>query len=170
MNRGFHHEGRVISIEGGARGERGDKGERGAKGGARGERGDKGERGYIEVEMEVQEACSGCQAKAYCGTVNGGERRVLRIEATDRSFEVGEKVEVEISYGMGFLAVMMAYILPLVLFVAVLSVCVAAGLDELFAVGLTLLAMVIYYTLLYIYRRRLERSITFSVRKKDTNI
>ncbi len=80
-------------------------------------------------------------------------------------FEKGETVEVVTEQAMGIKAVVWAYVLPFLSVMTALLVLLQAGAGELVS-GLTSLGILaLYYCVLYLLRHRLEKEITFKVRK-----
>lgn len=67
---------------------------------------------------------------------------------------------------MGFKAVWIAYVLPLLILVTDILVCSAAGAGEIFS-GLSALGCVgIYYLIIYLLRGKLKNEYTFYLKKK----
>lgn len=121
--------------------------------------------GRVEAEMEVSGACGSCKAKAVCG---GGENQLRRISAYTSHpevYKVGDKVTISIEQIMGYKAIVLSYIVPLVVMLATLALThgrygdLVAGLSALGACAL-------YFIILAFFRKRLEKVIVFSVRNK----
>ncbi len=130
------------------------------------------ESGVLLISMRSATACEGCHAKGSCTVVGGGEERIMRIEREGaegaegaESYCVGDMVEVGIEYRVGFMAVFVAYILPLLLFVAVIAGLVLGGVDQGLAALGAFVVTAIYYIGVYIFKDRFERVVRFSVRK-----
>lgn len=119
------------------------------------------------VKIVQAEACSGCHARAMCQSQAGTEKIVGCVPADnkDSQFETGDRVEIEITPRMGWLAVLLAYIMPFVLILISLAVLSAVGLNE-WQAGLCSLAIGgVWFVVLYGFRNRIERKFDFRIRK-----
>ncbi len=140
---GFRHNGEVVSLE------KGD---------------------VINISLRAVEACDGCRAKSVCSASNGkdegGSIRIMRVVSScAKSLKVGDIVDVSITYRVGMIAVVVAYIIPLVVFVGSLAMGVALGLNEGVAALVTFAIMAVYYGAVYLLRDRFERVVHFEVAK-----
>lgn len=143
--KGFRHNGEVISLE------RGD---------------------VINISLRAVEACDGCRAKSVCSASNGkdesGATRIMRVVSScAKSLKVGDIVDVSITYRVGMIAVVVAYIIPLVVFVGSLAVEISLGLEEGVAALVTFAITAIYYGVVYLMRGRFERIVHFEVMKAN---
>ena len=77
----------------------------------------------------------------------------------------GDEVEVVLKASMGHKAVLLAYMIPLVLLVAVLLVAVSAGVGELYAGLAAIAAVAVYYFGLWLMRGRLRNEYIFNIKK-----
>ncbi len=141
---GFRHNGEVISLE------QGD---------------------VINISLRAVEACDGCRAKSVCTASNGkdesGSTRIMRVVSNcAKSLKVGDLVDVSITYRVGMIAVVVAYIIPLIVFVGSLAIGVSLGLEEGVAALITFAITAIYYGVVYLMRDHFERVVHFEVMKK----
>ena len=93
------------------------------------------------------------------------KRKQVTVSAV-LGYEVGEEVWVNIKRTMGFKAVWIAYVLPLVLLVTDIIVCSAAGVNEILSGLSALLCVGIYYLIIYLLRGKLKNEYTFYIKKK----
>ena len=123
-----------------------------------------GERVFVKVERGT--ACKSCHAKGLCG--EQGEDRIIEVVTSyASSYERGERVVVALLRNrMGYSSVIWAYVVPLVILMAVLLSSHAAGASEGLSAALSMLAMVVYYVALYLMRRRFDRMIEFTIIKE----
>lgn len=119
----------------------------------------------VEAEMVVSSACGDCKAKAVCG---GGEKKSRVVSAYTEHpeiYKVGDEVTISIEQIMGYRAITLSYIVPLVVMIVALALThsrwgdLVAGLSALGACAL-------YFVVLSFFRKRLERVIVFSVKGK----
>jgi sigma-E factor negative regulatory protein RseC len=120
----------------------------------------------IMVKVEKQTACAGCHAKGLCG--EKGEERIIKVRTPNtEDFKLNDRVIVALERGsMGIMSVVWAYLLPLVVLLAVLFMAKALGLGDGPAATASLIATATYYILLYVLRRVIERKIKFTIIKE----
>jgi sigma-E factor negative regulatory protein RseC len=113
------------------------------------------------VRIAQTSACAACHAAKMC---MASESREKRIEARiTKPVNVGQEVDVVVREELGWLAVVLAYVIPFVLLVAAV-----AGLDRLgWSEGLAgtgaLLSVAVYYLILRLFRDKLQRKFTFYI-------
>lgn len=118
----------------------------------------------IRVVIISQSACASCHAKGACSTADLAEKQVV-ITKPYHNFTVGETVKVTMKQSLGYKALFLGYLLPLVVVVVSLFVFNGIGLSEaksgLFSLGV----LIPYYLLLYIFRSRIEKEFHFEIDK-----
>ncbi len=119
----------------------------------------------VDLVMQVEGACQSCKAQKLCGMGDAGEKR-LSVHAPDAGdFEVGGQVIVSISPSMGVNAVAVSYIYPFLVMLGTLLALTGLGATELTA-GLSALgALVVYFLVIRIFRKKLDRAVEFKIRK-----
>jgi sigma-E factor negative regulatory protein RseC len=122
------------------------------------------EGGVAHVKIDSQSACSACHAKGVCGAADQKEK-FLDVPLHGASYKTGEVVRVMIAQRMGFKAVALGYFYPFLLLMAVLIILIMAGVGELTAGLFALLSLIPYYLGLYLARKWIESSFTFSIQK-----
>ena len=123
----------------------------------------KGER--IDVSILSESACATCKVKSACG-MSETEEKVVSIFTHDApAYRVGEQVVVSVTRNMGLRAVFLAYVVPFLVLLVSLLVLLEAGLSEAAAGLISLGVLALYYIVLWLMRRRIEREINFNIRK-----
>ena len=109
-------------------------------------------------------ACSECHAAGLCGMSDMAEKTVEVPTDPYAFYGVGDEVEVLLKASMGMKAVWLAYFIPLLVLLAVVLLLsalhvgeVATGISALVAVGL-------YYLLLYLFRDKLKNEYIFTIK------
>ena len=116
------------------------------------------------VEIVSESACGACHARGLCSL---GDRKLKQVELPTRgwdSYTVGQEVEVVLKASMGHKAVWLAYVIPLLLMVAVLLGTLFAGGSELLAGGTAIGAVALYYLGLWLLRDRLRKEYIFNIK------
>lgn len=116
------------------------------------------------VRIAQTSACAACHAAKMC---MASESREKRIEARlTAPVQVGQEVDVVVREELGWLAVLLAYVIPFVLLVAAVAALGKAGWSEALAGTGALVAVAVYYAVLRLFRDRLQRKFTFYVEVK----
>lgn len=121
----------------------------------------------VKVEMHVVSACASCKAHASCTFVDKAEK-IVDVDTPEwKEYTVGDSVIVSVQEGLGLMAVLLAYIVPALLLIAVLAVTSIMSQSELLAATLPILIVVVYYLVLYAFRDRLQRKFSFGIEKRS---
>ena len=119
------------------------------------------------IRINSVSACASCHAKGACSAADQ-EEKYLDVPLDGAAFKHGDSVYVQVAKKLGIRAVALGYFLPFLVLMLVLILLTAAGIPELKAGSLALLTLVPYYLLLYLFRKRLESTFTFSIKKTFT--
>lgn len=118
----------------------------------------------LRVRIEQVSACAGCHAKSICLSADKKDK-IVEIENFDGDYRVGEAVEVTGTPQMGWKAIGLAYILPLVLMVAVLVMSIEWWFpqEEAIAAIASIGSLIIYYIGLYLFKDKIKKTLVFQV-------
>lgn len=119
----------------------------------------------ISVEVIVSSACSGCHAKSICIPSDRRKEVITVKNARHEDYRVGETVELLLETSAGNKAVVLAYVLPLLVLLALLFGCYALTGKELLSVGVGVLGVIVYYLVLKSFSKGVEKGIEFGIRK-----
>lgn len=131
----FSHSGKVLSVEG----------------------------RKVRVGFESRGACGGCSARAKCGMVDSSTREVEVELREGESYSIGEQVNVAISYQMGIMSVVVAYVIPIIILLVVLTALLSFGVTEGLSALISLAAIAVYYIFVYAFRSKLDKQIKFTI-------
>ncbi len=120
----------------------------------------------VDVLMVSESACASCKVKSACGMSESTEKLVTVCTPYAAAYREGEEVFVSIRQSMGMKAVFYVYMLPFLLVLgALIALIEGAGVREE-AAGLAALGVLaVYYGVLWLFRRRIEREISFEIEK-----
>jgi len=107
-------------------------------------------------------ACSGCQAEGSC-SISGQEEKIIEVPGSF-NLKPGDKVTVLMKQSMGYAALLLGYLLPLIFIIAVLVIAESLKVQELFAGLISISILIPYYLLLFIFRKRINKKFTFSLK------
>ncbi len=119
----------------------------------------------VWVRITQQSACAGCHAATLCTTADKKDK-IIEVSRGKEAIAVGDNVVVVLAASAGYKAVLLTALLPLILIVTILAITQFIGFGELQSGGSVLITMVIYYTILYLYRHRLKTQFTFTLKNK----
>ena len=117
----------------------------------------------LEIKILAQSACAACHAKSACGMGEQAEKILTVPRPKDRDFALNQKVNVRMAIGQGNKAAVLAYLIPIVLLLAVLFVCLGLGMNEGLAALVSIIALVPYYIVLYLKRDQLKKRFEYSI-------
>ena len=139
------------------------------------------EDGTALVRIVQTSACAACKAKAMCASAESAEKEMTVVLLDDEQWAVGDEVEVMVQQKMGWKAVMLAYLLPFFVMLAVMFIgngLLAMGDGAIGLLGdeakreavlgtVALCAMALYYLVLGMFKDKLQKEFSFTARKKN---
>ena len=146
------------------------------------------EDGTALVRIVQTSACAACKAKAMCASAESAEKEMTVTLLMDNGrpagyggldadkplleYKVGDEVEVMVQQKMGWKAVVLAYLLPFFVMLAVIFMgngLLAMGdgaVSEAVLGTAALCAMALYYIVLGLFKDRLQKEFSFTARKR----
>ena len=119
--------------------------------------------GKALVEIVQTSACSACKARSMCMSAESQEKR---IDATmTEPLNPGDRVEVMVTEKLAWKAVLLAYILPFIVMIAVVGLLEIWIHNEAVVGTIALSAIALYYIVLSFFRNRLQKEFSFTARK-----
>jgi sigma-E factor negative regulatory protein RseC len=118
--------------------------------------------GNLVVQIDEETGCSACEVRKSCGIADKQEKQI-EIPFTSGKYKEGDAVRVTGKASMGLTAVCFAFLIPLLLLLAIVIAASYAGRDEGTAAVLALLSVAGYYALLYVFRNKLKQQLTFNI-------
>lgn len=137
--------------------------------------------GIARVRIVQTSACSACKAKAMCASAESKEKEMdvvligdeaMRLRGESMNYKVGDEVEVMVQQRMGWKAVVLAYLLPFFVMLAVMFIgngllAMGDGAKREAVLGtVALCAMALYYLVLGMFKGKLQKEFSFTARRK----
>lgn len=116
------------------------------------------------VSFTQHGACSECHAAGLCGMGDMAEKAVEVPTDPYTKRQVGDEVEVLLKASMGFKAVYLAYLIPLLIILAVILGLLALGVSEVISALSGLGAVAVYYLVLWLCRGKLQKEYVFIIK------
>ena len=117
----------------------------------------------LEIKILSQSACAACHAKSACGMGEQAEKILTVPRPKGQSFQLNQKVNVKMAIGQGNKAAILAYLIPIILLLAVLFVCLGFGLGEGLSALISIVALIPYYMVLYLRRDKLKKTFEYTI-------
>jgi positive regulator of sigma E activity len=116
----------------------------------------------VTVKISSVSACSGCHAEGSC-SLSGKEEKMIDVHGR-YNVAPGETVTVLMKKSMGYTAVLMGYVIPVILVVVLLLILGSLSLPELIT-GLGSIAVLFpYYLILWLFRKRINTNFRFTIK------
>ncbi|MDD3079645.1 MAG: SoxR reducing system RseC family protein [Paludibacter sp.] len=118
----------------------------------------------IKVSIIQKSACSDCHAKGTC-TASDMDEKIIDIANTGGSYQVGEMVKITGQTSMGFLAVLLAFVIPFTLILIGLFVLRSFTDNEAISGTISLALLIPYYIILSLFNKKLKNKFQFTIEK-----
>ena len=116
------------------------------------------------VEITQSSACSACKARSMCMSSESQQKQMVAVMLDP--MKPGDEVEVEVRERLAWRAVLLAYILPFIVMLAIIAVLdYATDWSEAVVGTLSLCGIAMYYIGLSVFKHRLQKQFTFTARK-----
>jgi positive regulator of sigma E activity len=122
--------------------------------------------GIISVRIFPVSGCSDCLSKASC-SLFGTTEKVIDVAGNTSEFHPGDRVGIAITQSMGNKAIVLGYFVPFLLVLLALIVLTLFRLKEWQAGLLAIAILVPYFIILYLFRSKLQKTFTFTLKKND---
>ena len=117
------------------------------------------------IRITQNSACSECHAKGACMAADTKEKMVDVVDDSGQ-FKLNERVVLLGKTSVGYKAILWAFVIPLIILITVIVVKTSIwNVSELQAAFFSLIALVPYYTFLYIVRFKMGEKLAFTIKK-----
>ena len=118
------------------------------------------------VQICRPEACAGCAVKSACQLKENAQQQLVIPTKKTSAYRVGQSIFIEISHKTGFLAILYAYIIPLIIMLSTLVITVNLTTNELTAGFFSIFVLLPYYITLFLCKKRLNQKFSFKISEK----
>jgi sigma-E factor negative regulatory protein RseC len=118
--------------------------------------------GSVLVRITSVSACAGCHSEGSCGMA-GKEEKLIKVNGY-YDVSAGDNVTVIMKKSMGYRAVMLGYVLPFFTVIISLIVFNSLSFPELASGLLSMAVLIPYYTLLFLFKKRIDKEFTFTLK------
>ena len=117
----------------------------------------------LEIKILAQSACAACHAKSACGMGEQAEKILTVPRPKGQDFALNQKVNVKMAVGQGNKAAVLAYLIPILLLLAVLFVCLGLGMNDGLSSLVSIVALIPYYIILYLRRDKIKKQFFYII-------
>ena len=122
--------------------------------------------GIVSVRIFPVSACSDCYSKASC-SLFGTTEKIIDVVSKTGEFRTGDRVGITITQSMGNKAIILGYFIPFLLVLMTLIALTVLRLKEWQAGLLAISTLLPYYIILYLFRSKLRKTFTFTLKKLE---
>jgi sigma-E factor negative regulatory protein RseC len=117
------------------------------------------------VEITQTSACSACKARSMCMSSESRQMSDVKCRMLE-PLQAGDHVEVEVREQLAWKAILLAYILPFIVMMGVITALdFMTDWSEAIVGTLSLCGIALYYIILGFFKHRLQRQFVFTARK-----
>ena len=117
------------------------------------------------VKIEQTSACASCHVKSVCGASDKSEK-IIDANIMDDTLKIGDEVTIIGQKSLGVQAVLLAYVLPFAMIVAVLFIVNIFTVNELIIGTCALASLIPYFAILRLMRNKIQAKFQFYAIKK----
>ncbi len=121
----------------------------------------------IRVRMKLMSACENCRTKSICNLIDIQDNSIDIIDKNN-NYSVGDEVNIRITKSLGYKALFLGYILPIILVILFLVILSGFGFNEILTGIISLSILAVYYLILYYFRDSIRKSFIFTLSKAGT--
>lgn len=120
---------------------------------------------FIAVEILNKSACASCHAKSAC-SLGDVKAKIIEVENNFKEiYKTGERVNVKLKKTLGYRALWISYVVPLLILLVLLVSLTSAGASEP-VTGLAIIGGIsLYYFIIWLLKDRLKREFIFMIEK-----
>lgn len=122
----------------------------------------------VKVRYLCASACRNCPAQNLCPSHENQNKEIKIMRDKDKIYQIGDKVKINLQERSGWLAIIIAYIIPLVIILGFISYATTERWSELTTATIGLLIVPVYYILLNRMSKRLQTMIKIEIQEKQS--
>ena len=121
----------------------------------------------IRIRFQPLSVCDNCQTKSICNLKDNQDNY---IEIIDKSgiYKVGDEVRLIIKKSLGYAALFLGYLLPLIIVLLFLFLFLSIKSNEILSVLGSLSMLAVYYLILYLKRNNISNRFKITLEKSTT--
>ena len=117
----------------------------------------------VEVKILSKSACASCNIKGACNMSEMQEKIISIPAPKDKNLSIGQEVKISMGLGQANRAVVFAYIIPLIILVAMIFILNALKIDEGLNALISIGSLAPYYLILFLFRDKLKSKFEYEI-------
>ena len=114
------------------------------------------------VRIERLSACAACHAKGLCSI---DKKKQIVDVLVDGPISVGQQVNIVGKTSLGMQAVLIAFIIPFVVMVSLLTIFFSLNFSDTTSASIALGGVLVYYIILIPFRKKIDKKFIFTLQK-----
>lgn len=119
----------------------------------------------VSVKITREPACGSCRVRSLCSIGDTGEKIIEAFRSPNEKYSVGEEIKVVLEQSLGVKALILGYVLPFLIVLAILVIMTSLGRSEGLAGLVSLASLVPYYLSLSLFKGRFKKEFSFRIKK-----
>ena len=116
----------------------------------------------VIVAISASSACSGCHAEGSC-SLSGQEEKIIEVRGK-YNVKPGERVTILMKQSMGYAALFLGYLLPLIIVVSLLITLISFKVSELSSGLISIAILIPYYIVIFLFRKTINEKFKFTLK------
>ena len=116
----------------------------------------------VIVVISASSACSGCHAEGSC-SLSGKEEKIIEVRGK-YNVKPGERVTILMKQSMGYAALFLGYLLPLIIVVSLLITLISFKVSELSSGLISIAILIPYYIVIFLFRKTINEKFKFTLK------
>jgi sigma-E factor negative regulatory protein RseC len=116
----------------------------------------------VTVLLSRLSACSGCHSEKSCG-ISGNTEKIVNIRGRF-DLRPGDHVVVTMKQSLGYSALFIGYLMPLLIVLLFLIIFISLSVNELYAGIFSIGVLIPYYSGLFVYRKYIDKKFSFTIK------
>jgi sigma-E factor negative regulatory protein RseC len=109
-------------------------------------------------------ACSACKSKGSC-SISDMKEKLVEVHLKDnQDIKIGDNVNVAIAQKQGDKAVVLAYAIPIIVFMGLLALFTQLKASELLAGAIAICGVGLYFLVLHLFKSKIENQFMFYIK------
>jgi positive regulator of sigma E activity len=121
----------------------------------------------IKIKFHPLSVCASCQTKSVCN-LKANQSDTIEIVDKSGNYSVGDEVNLVIKKSIGYAALFLGYLLPLIIVLLFLVLFLSLGYNEIFAGLGSLFLLAPYYFILYLVRENIRNRFEITIKRRIT--
>lgn len=117
----------------------------------------------VEVKILSKSACVSCNIKGACNMSEMKEKIINVPYPKNKDLSIGQEVKISMGIGQANRAVVFAYVIPLIILVAMIFILNALKIDEGLNALISIGSLAPYYLILFLFRDKLKSKFEYEI-------